>query len=109
VARDAGLSERKKVTALRLAALPAPKFEALLEGDSSPTVTQLAEPGRHARGAQPPGSWRPDGDRIACARDVFRRVQDFCDQNKTSEVARECTDQDGEAMRGFVAALLRWP
>ena len=43
VAKDAGLSERQKVTALRVASVPQPEFEAAVESENPPTVTQLAE------------------------------------------------------------------
>ena len=45
VARDAGMSDRQRKTALRVAAVDADKFEALVESDSPPTVTTLAELG----------------------------------------------------------------
>jgi hypothetical protein len=107
-ARHAGLSERQKVTALRLAALPVPKFEALIEGDSPLTVTQLAELGRSTRSARPPKARRAEGDRVARARDLFHKVQDFCEHNEAAEVAREFADQDGEPLQAFVATLRRW-
>jgi hypothetical protein len=107
-ASHAGLSERQKVTALRLAALPAPKFEALIEGDSPPTVTQLAELGRATRSAQAPTPRRAAGDRVARARELFHKVQDFCEQNEAAELARDFADHDGEPLRAFVVALRRW-
>ena len=107
-AQDAGLSERQKVTALRLATLPAPKFEALVEADSPPTVTQLAELGTRTRNAQQPRPSRNDSERAARARDIFRRVREFCEQNEPSELASEFKDEDEESLRAFAAALRRW-
>jgi hypothetical protein len=107
-ARDAGLSERQKVTALRLAALPAPKFDSLLECESPPTVTQLAELGRQTRSAEQPKPGSTGDDRVARARELFKRFQEFCKQNKPSDVARECTGQDGKPLRAFVVALRQW-
>ena len=49
VAREAGLSERQKVTALRVASVPQPEFEAAVESESPPTVTRLAEQGKQAK------------------------------------------------------------
>ena len=42
-ARDAGLSERQKVTALRVANVPEPEFHQAVESETPPTITQLAE------------------------------------------------------------------
>jgi hypothetical protein len=44
-ASDAGLSERQKVTALRVASVPIEDFEQQVESDSPPTITALAEQG----------------------------------------------------------------
>lgn len=48
-AAAAGLSERQKVTALRVASVPQPEFEAAVESESPPTVTRLAEQGKQAK------------------------------------------------------------
>jgi hypothetical protein len=101
---DAGLSERQRVTALRLAALPAPKFEALVESDSPPTVTQLAELGTQSRTPQPPKTVRATGERGARTREFFQRLREFCEQNKPAELAHE----DAESLRGLVEGLRRW-
>jgi hypothetical protein len=44
-ATDAGLSERQKVTALRVASVPLDEFASAVESDSPPTITELAERG----------------------------------------------------------------
>jgi hypothetical protein len=44
-AEDAGLSEHQRKQALRVANVPEAEFEAAIESDSPPTVTQLAEQG----------------------------------------------------------------
>lgn len=44
-AEDAGMSERQKKTALRVANVPAEEFERQVEGDEPPTVTALAAQG----------------------------------------------------------------
>lgn len=48
-AAEAGLSERQKVTALRVASIPEKVFECAVESDNPPTVTQLAAMGTQAR------------------------------------------------------------
>src|SRR5579862_1494348 len=49
LAREAGLSKRQKDTALRVARIPKDLFEALVESDNPPSVTQLAELGTRKR------------------------------------------------------------
>ena len=49
VAKDAGLSEWQRKTALRVANVPPPTFEEAVESDSPPTVTQLAKQGRQRK------------------------------------------------------------
>jgi hypothetical protein len=48
-ATDAGLSEHKRKTAMRVSRLPDPEFEAAIEGDDPATVTELAELGTMPR------------------------------------------------------------
>ena len=45
-ARAAGISRRQKQTALRVARIPEPEFEAAVDSDDPPTVTELAERGK---------------------------------------------------------------
>jgi hypothetical protein len=48
VASEAGLSERQRKTALRVANIPREEFDRLVDGDDLPTVTALAS-GANAR------------------------------------------------------------
>jgi hypothetical protein len=48
-ATDAGLSERQRKTALRIANVPRDEFETAIESDDPPTVTALAERGKQPR------------------------------------------------------------
>jgi hypothetical protein len=48
-ADNAGLSERQRKTALRVASIPPKEFEKTIESANPPTVTQLAERGIHQR------------------------------------------------------------
>ena len=48
-AEAAGLSERQELTAVRVANVPAEEFEALVESDDPPTITNLAERGTATR------------------------------------------------------------
>lgn len=55
---DAGLSERQRVTAMRVHNVPRDQFKQLVEGDDLPTVTKLAELGRGRRSALQPAAPR---------------------------------------------------
>jgi hypothetical protein len=48
-AREAGMSERQQVTAIRVANVPAEEFERQVEGKKPPTVTALAKQGTTSR------------------------------------------------------------
>lgn len=48
-ATDAGLSERQRKTALRVANVPEPEFHQAVESEAPPTVTQLAEIGKQSK------------------------------------------------------------
>jgi hypothetical protein len=52
-AAEAGLSERQKVTALRVASVDADEFEAAIESANPPTITEIAEAGRTKRPITP--------------------------------------------------------
>jgi hypothetical protein len=106
-ALNAGLSERQKVTALRVATLSAPQFEQLVESDSPPTVTQLADLGRHAHPPQP-SAVRPDPIRAAKAHKMFSTILEFCEQNDPAELAHTLASQDQQPLRKFVSSLDAW-
>lgn len=58
VARDAGMSERQQVTAIRVASIPEKQFAAQVESANPPTLTELARQGTQKRDASPdPESW----------------------------------------------------
>ena len=48
-ARDVGLSERQRKTAIRVSNVPGEVFEAAVDSDDPPTVTALAERGKQTR------------------------------------------------------------
>jgi hypothetical protein len=73
-AREAGLSRDQAVTAIRVARVPKPEFEATVESDNPPTVTQQLALGsrRPARGRLSPGARLPPRARQAVA---HRRIE----------------------------------
>ena len=48
-AREAGMSERQQVTAIRVARIPEPEFEAQVESETPPTIMSLAEQGTNKK------------------------------------------------------------
>lgn len=46
MAREAGLSKDQQVQAVRVASVPESEFEDLIDSDTPPTVTKLAEQGK---------------------------------------------------------------
>lgn len=54
-ALEAGMSERQRKTALRVAAVPADEFEAAIESPNPPTITEIAEAGRKKQPITPLG------------------------------------------------------
>lgn len=95
VARDAGLSDRQKVTALRVAAVPAREFEAAVESNKPPTITEMAERGK-GLAAQTAGAQRHQVVDPA-------RVGVSCTYGANGG---ECGA--GGAERGALGALRRW-
>ena len=106
-ARDAGLSERQMVTALRITNIPLARFNALVESASPPSITRLAELGRKA-GPPRSNAVRPNALTPARARKVFRSVQEFCRKTEPGDLARAFTSQDAPALRQFDPTLRRW-
>ncbi len=57
VAREAGMSERQQVTAIRIANVPKEDFEKAVESQTPPTITTLAQQGVQKREAPDPQAW----------------------------------------------------
>ena len=81
-ARDAGLSERQQVTAVRVANIPGEDFAAAVESDDPPTVTKLADMGRK-RHPEPPDGFREATKLIG----TVERFAQFCGEHEPEKVA----------------------
>jgi hypothetical protein len=64
-ARDAGMSERQQVTAVRIASIPEPDFSRQVESPNPPTLTTLAQQGTQKREAPTPETWLKGRDPAA--------------------------------------------
>ena len=97
-AREAGLSDGQRKTALRVAAVPADKFEAEVESDDPPTVTKLAQMGTNSRGFK-------QATQLIGA---VRRFAEFCQAQDPAEVAAGVTAREAKDVRKKVAIIDAW-
>ena len=107
-AGQAGLSERQKKTALRVASVPRHEFERQIESDDPPTVTELARQGTKARlvdlGDIPP----QDFASATQAQGTLKRFAEFCDTHDPQRIARAYKRHEVAALRGYVASIDSW-
>jgi hypothetical protein len=106
-ATDAGLSEHQRKTALRIATVPVPEFEAAVESNQPPTVTQMAAMGTAER-VQPQEPPAPQADRVGAASvlTLLRELSAFCATHDAAAVAAGITDP--EVVRGYVESTDAW-
>jgi hypothetical protein len=103
-AEHAGLSERQKVTALRVASVSSEKFEQQVENPAPPTVTQLAEQGKQSRALET--STQSERFKATCT--ALHAFVKFCDAHEAAETARTFEAKDAEMARKCVATLDQW-
>ncbi len=104
-AQDAGLSERQRVTAVRVANIPEPDFEATVDSAEPPTVTKLAEMGKQSRPAAP----APEG--FAQATHLLgsvSRFAEFCAANDPVVVANGVYPYEVAKVRQHVSVIDEW-
>lgn len=108
-ARSAGLSPDQAKQAVRVANVPEEEFEADVESDDPPTVTELAERGKRPPARQPDG----EADR-AVARRAFAAIVKFnsmCGKTDPAAVARGITTAERKELldqAGAIAVWARW-
>ncbi len=107
-ATEAGLSERQRKTALRVATIPEPEFTAAVDSADPPTITRLAEQGKKSRlvdlGNIPPADYA----RATEARATLRRFAEFCEHNEPTKIARAYKPHEIGALRGYVSTVDAW-
>lgn len=107
VAADAGLSEHQRKTALRIASVPESAFEAAVESDKPPTVTEMAMRGTVARPPVPEPDVPPaDPTLVARAHRWLREFAAFCGAHDPVAIALGCSDAD--MLRGQVEQIDSW-
>lgn len=114
-ATQAGISERQKVTALRIANIPDPEFDALIESDTPPTITKLAELGKQER--KPP-TITPLYDLEGINPEHFKkatyiigsltRLLEDCERADPADIARAVKEFEKPNLREKLARLESW-
>lgn len=106
-ARDAGLSERQKVTALRVASVPEESFEPQVESENPPTVTALAEQGK--KKLVDLGDTKPTHFMAATtALGNLRRFVEFSKAHDPAHVAAGLDSGEAQQVRQMVAIVDGW-
>jgi hypothetical protein len=106
-AEQAGLSEHQRKTAIRVANVPAPVFEAAVESAKPPTVTELAVMGTNKLPQPLRASTAPSADRstVITALNLLRDLAAFSTQD-AARIARAV--QDPDFARGLVKTIDVW-
>ncbi len=110
-AETAGLSERQKVTALRVANVPEPVFTAAVESESPPTVTQLADAGRQKK---PEPLHDLEGiDPYLYARATewqgsIKRLAEYCRKHDPKAIAGAFKPHEIQPLRAAIADVESW-
>lgn len=105
-ATRAGLSERQRVTAMRVGMIPRKDFEELVESDNPPTVTELADMGKRKKVAEE--SERPGFAKATRAIGDLRRFAEFCNENDPAFVAQGVLPHEEKTIRKCVATIDGW-
>lgn len=109
VAAEAGLSQHQAKQAVRVANVPPSVFDAQVESDHPPTVTNLAQQGTAARAtvAQTPN--RPEG--FAAATNLIGTVErfaQFCASQDPEIIAAAVMPHESKEVREHVATIDAW-
>ena len=110
-AREAGLSERQKVTALRVANVPEPEFHQAVESEAPPTITQLAEIGKQSK---PKPLHDLEGinpalyARATNLQGSLRRLAEFCGSHSPTDIAGAFKEHEKFDIRLWVSQIETW-
>jgi hypothetical protein len=110
-AADAGLSERQKVTALRVANVPPDEFERLVEAETPATVSELADIGRTHKprpivdlGGRDPGEFAVS----TRGQGMLREFATFAECVDPTVIARGALDHERKSIRRHIEQLRPW-
>lgn len=110
-ASDAGLSEHQRKTALRVAAIPDPEFEAQITQPKAPTLTQLAE-----QGTKPKPKPIDDLEGIDSKAHIeatkwqgeVRRMAEYCQSHDPKQVVRGFRPREFQKLMDAMAVIGPW-
>lgn len=105
-AAEAGLSERQRKNALRVANVPRDEFETAVESDEPPTVSELAARGTVSRPVGPAVA-PADQAQLAHASAQLRQFAAFCSAHEPVSLAH-APGADADLLRGYVSTIDRW-
>lgn len=114
-ATNAGLSERQRKTALRIAAVPETEFNRQVESPTPPTVTRLAEMGKSSFGSntrarardEPIAAGSPTPEALQ-VRDAIAQIGVLCGNVDLKAVAREFNGIEAAELRRAVVRAVQW-
>lgn len=108
-ATNAGLSEHKRVTAVRVANVTEDDFNEQVESDNPPTVTDLAEQGKKSGPTFDLQGRDPEDFMVATrGHGNLRDLAEFADQNDPAVVARGTLPREYAEVRAYVATIDHW-
>jgi len=109
-AKDAGLSERQRKTALRIANIPISEFERQIESERPPTVSHLAAQGVISKAPLITGSlWQAiecEETRGAC--ETLERFAGFCERCQPTTISRAVCANEAESVKRLIAISSQW-
>jgi len=115
-ARDAGLSDDQRKTALRVASVPREDFERQIESDDPPTVTELARQGTKAKEdfeklrvhMQKVVDERPEYPLATVAGGKIKNLAEFCRREDAKKVAHGFQPHECREVREDVETIRLW-
>lgn len=109
-ATRAGLSERQRKDALRVANLPAAEFESAVESEKPPTVTELSEAGkRAAKNREYLSKPKPEGFREATKLiGSLERFAQFCESADPAVVADALSKREAKGVLRDTETVSVW-
>jgi hypothetical protein len=111
----AGLSERHRKAALRIANVPETEFERAVESVNPPSVAQLAERGKVSREVSSPVTAGParaaslvQDDAAAEAQSALAAFAEFCGEHDAQRIAQSLSRADARVTREHIALIDEW-
>jgi hypothetical protein len=107
-ATNAGLSERQRKTALRIASVPEATFDAHVESARPPSITELANIGKETRKAAS-SPWQE----IECAEtreacETLERFAEYCERSSSEGIGRAVNTNEAQEIRRLIAIADSW-